>query len=119
MSNDNKDFERILEKATREIVMEVFKNTERACLFLEEEAKKLSSIEKNSIKSTISSDVKMTETEIVGTVSSKREYFPNIYKGTKVNKEDHLRIGENINPSLDKAKINNKDKINKILGGGN
>lgn len=138
MSNDdNREFQRSLEEATYKMIMEAFKNTEKACVFLEGEAKKNCPVDMGILRAAMFHDVGLSETEIVGSVANSKEYAPYVHQGTGIYAKDgngrktpwkykvekgkyagwHITRGQKPNPFLEKAKLNNKDKINNILGG--
>lgn len=136
-SDDNREFQKSLEKATYKQVMKVFKNTEMACLFLEGEAKKNCSVDQGPLRAAMFHDTKLTSSEIIGTVANSKEYAPYVHQGTgiyaingdgrktpwkyKAEKGKyagwHTTKGQKPKPFLEKAKLNSKSKINRILGG--
>jgi len=137
MSSDNREFQRSLEKTTYKQIMKVFKNAEKACTFLEGEGKKNCPVDQGPLRAAMFHDVKLTTTEIVGSVANSMEYAPYVHQGTGIYAKDgngrktpwkykaangkyagwHITKGQKPNPFLEKAKLNNKDKINNILGG--
>ncbi|AUM96150.1 MULTISPECIES: hypothetical protein [Clostridium] len=137
MSSDNREFQRSLEEATYRQVMKVFKNAEKACTFLEGEGKKNCPVDQGPLRAAMFHDVKLTSTEIVGSVANSMEYAPYVHQGTGIYAKDgngrktpwkykvekgkyagwHITKGQKPNQFLEKAKLNNKDKINNILGG--
>ena len=137
MSNDNREFQRSLENATYKQAIEVFKNVEKACIFLEGEAKKNCPVDQGPLRASMFHDVRLTESEIVGSVANSMEYAPYVHQGTGIYAKDgngrktpwkfkvakgkyagwHITKGQKPNQFLEKSKLNNKDKINKILGG--
>lgn len=137
MSN-NDEFIRSIENATLKIVQEVSKNMKKACLVIERDAKKNCPVDEGVLRATIQSDVTLNENEIVGTVFSSSEIAPYVHQGTGIYavngdgrktpwkyevksgkyKGWHITRGQKANPFLDKAKLDNKDKISKILAGG-
>lgn len=134
---DNREFVKSLEEATYKQVMQVFKNTEKACTFLEGEAKKNCPVDQGPLRAAMFHDVKLTTTDIIGTVANSMEYAPYVHQGTGIYaingdgrktpwkykaeagkyKGWHTTKGQKPKPFLEKAKFNNKDKINGILGG--
>ena len=83
-------------------------------------------------------DVRINSDEIVGTISNSSEYAPYVHQGTGIYAKDgngrktpwkyeakagkykgwHITRGQKPQPFLEKAKLDNKDKISKILAGG-
>ena len=138
MSNeDNGEFQRSLEKASYKQVMEVFKNTEKACLFLEGESKKNCPVDQGPLRAAMFHDVQLNPKEIVGTVANSMSYAACVHQGTGIYAVDgngrktpwvftvssgkykgtHITVGQRPQPFLEYSKIFNKDKINNILGG--
>ncbi|MEG1495272.1 MAG: HK97 gp10 family phage protein [Bacilli bacterium] len=133
----NKDFERSIENATLKIIQNVAKNMKKACLVVERDAKIECPIDQGPLRASISNDVNITSSEIVGTVFSSSEIAPYVHQGTGIYAVDgngrktpwkyevkagkykgwHTTEGQEPQPFLDKAKLKNKDKISKILAG--
>lgn len=136
-SNDNREFVKSVEEATFKMAMEVYRNTQKACLFLEGEAKKNCPVDQGPLRAAMFSNVEMTSNEIIGTVANSMEYAPYVHQGTGIYAKDgkgrktpwkyevkkgkykgwYTTKGQKPQPFLEDAKKNNKDKINKILGG--
>ncbi|MDB1935270.1 HK97 gp10 family phage protein [Clostridium tertium] len=136
--SDNNEFVKSIENATLKIVVEASKNMEKACLLVEREAKKNCPVDQGILRASIKHDVNFNDAEIVGTVFSSLEYAPYVHQGTGIYavngdgrktpwkyevkagkyKGYHITKGQKPNPFLDKAKLDNKDKILKILAGG-
>lgn len=138
MSNDdNREFVNSIKEATFKIAMETYKNMEKASLFLEGEAKKNCPVDQGPLRAAMFSNVEMTSNEIIGTVANSMEYAPYVHQGTGIYSKNgdgrktpwtyyvpagkyagwHKTEGQKPQPFLEDAKNNNKDKINKILGG--
>lgn len=137
--SDNNEFVKSIENATLKIVLEASKNMEKACLLVEREAKKNCPVDQGILRASIQHDVNFNDAEIVGTVFSSLEYAPYVHQGTgiyavngdgrktpwrvpeikkgKYKGEGFWTRGQKANPFLDKAKLDNKDKILKILAG--
>ncbi|MDC4242533.1 HK97 gp10 family phage protein [Clostridium tertium] len=136
--SDNNEFVKSIDNATLKIVVEASKNMEKACLLVEREAKKNCPVDQGILRASIQHDVNFNDAEIVGTVFSSLEYAPYVHQGTGIYavngdgrktpwkyevkagkyKGYHITKGQKPNPFLDKAKLDNKDKILKILAGG-
>ena len=136
--SDNNEFVKRIDNATLKIVVEASKNMEKACLLVEREAKKNCPVDQGILRASIQHDVNFNDAEIVGTVFSSLEYAPYVHQGTGIYavngdgrktpwkyevkagkyKGYHITKGQKPNPFLDKAKLDNKDKILKILAGG-
>ncbi|MBS4535831.1 HK97 gp10 family phage protein [Clostridium sp. D2Q-14] len=137
-NNDNREFVKSIKEATYEIIMKAYKNTEKACLFLEGEAKINCPVDQGALRASMFSKVSMTESEIIGTVGNSMSYAPYVHQGTGIYavngdgrktpwkykvksgkyKGWHETVGQRPQPFLEDAKKDNKDEINKILGRG-
>lgn len=135
--SDNNEFVKSIENATLKIVLEAARNMEKACLLVERDAKKNCPVDQGILRASIQYDVNFNENEIVGSVFSNLEYAPYVHQGTGIYavngdgrktpwkyevkkgkyKGWHITKGQKPNPFLDKAKLDNKNKILKILAG--
>lgn len=136
--DEQRDFERSLEDATLEIIKEVAKNMEKACLMVESDAKKNVPVDQGILRASITHDVTFNEHEIVGSVFSNLDYAPYVEKGTGIYAQDGNGRktpwswgnkgskkwggrknwqGSRPHPFLEPARDANKDKITKILAG--
>lgn len=135
--SSNKEFEKSFNKATLEIITRVAANMEQACLVVEGDAKKNCPIDQGNLRASMQHDVSVTSTQIIGQVSNSSEIAPYVHQGTGIYAKDgngrktpwgytvlagkykgfHWTRGQKPQPFLDKAKLNNKDKISKILAG--
>ncbi len=133
----NSEFIRSMESATLEIIEKVAKNMERVCLMVEGEAKKNCPVDQGHLRASMIHDVRINSDEIVGTISNSSEYAPYVHQGTGIYAKDgngrktpwkyeakagkykgwHITKGQKPQPFLEKAKLDNKDKIAKILAG--
>lgn len=138
MFSDNNEFVKSIENATLKIISEATRNMEKACLVVERDAKKNCPVDYGIIRASIQHDVSFSDTEIIGSVFSSLEYAPYVHQGTGIYavngdgrktpwkykveagkyKGWHITQGQRPNPFLDKAKLDNKNKILKILAGG-
>lgn len=137
MTDDNSEFVKSIENATLKIILEATKNMEKACLLVERDAKKNCPVDQGILRASMQHDVNITTAEIVGTVSNSSEYAPYVHQGTGIYavngdgrktpwkyevkkgkyKGWHITKGQKPQPFLEKAKLDNKDKILKILAG--
>lgn len=135
---DNKEFEKSIENATLKIIQSIVKNMEKACLIVERDAKKNCPVDQGLLRASIQHNVNLNDSEIIGNVFSSLEYAPYVHQGTgiyAINGDGrktpwkyeakagkyrgwHITKGQKSNPFLDKAKLDNKNNILKILAGG-
>lgn len=135
--SSNKEFEKSFNKATLEIITKVSKNMEQACLVVEGDAKKNCPIDQGNLRASMQHDVSISSTQIIGQVSNSSEIAPYVHQGTGIYAKDgngrktpwkyevkagkykgwHITRGQKPQPFLEKAKLDNKDKISKILAG--
>lgn len=135
--SSNKEFEKSFNKATLEIITRVAANMEQACLVVEGDAKKNCPIDQGNLRASMQHDVSVTRTQILGQVSNSSEIAPYVHQGTGIYAKDgngrktpwgytvktgkykgfHWTRGQKPQPFLEKAKLDNKDKISKILAG--
>lgn len=134
---NNKEFEKSIENATLKIIQDVIANMEKSCLLVEREGKKNCPVDQGPLRASIQQNVNFSENEIVGSVFSNLEYAPYVHQGTGIYaingdgrktpwkydvkkgkyKGLHITRGQKPNPFLDKAKLDNRDKILRILAG--
>ncbi|MDM8312905.1 HK97 gp10 family phage protein [Clostridium cadaveris] len=137
MLNDNSEFVKSMENATLRMIQEAAENMKKACLVVERDAKKNCPVDQGILRASMQYDVSVTTAEIVGTVSNGSEYAPYVHQGTGIYAKDgngrktpwkyevkkgkykgwHITKGQKPQPFLDKAKLDNKNKILKILAG--
>ena len=137
MSNDNQKFVKSLERATLTQIMEVLKNMGKACIVLENEAKKECSVDQGILRASITHDTKLEKDSIVGIVGSPMQIAPYVHQGTGLYAVDgngrktpwkykvvagkykgwHTTKGQQPNPFLDRAKLTSKSRIERKLGG--
>lgn len=134
---DNRDFEKSIENATFTMIKNLVGNMGKACLVVERDGKKNCPVDQGPLRASIQHDVNFSDSEIVGTVFSSLEYAPYVHQGTGIYAVDgngrktpwkyeakagkykgwHITKGQKANQFLDKAKLDNKDKILRILAG--
>lgn len=135
--SSNKEFEKSFNKATLDIITRVAANMELACLVVEGDAKKNCPIDQGNLRASMQHDVSVTSTKILGQVSNSSEIAPYVHQGTGIYAKDgngrktpwgytvktgkykgfHWTRGQKPQPFLEKAKLDNKNKISKILAG--
>lgn len=134
---DNQEFVRSIENATLKIINNVVANMRTATLLLEGEAKKECPVDMGALRASMYSKVNLNDREIVGIVGNTLKYSVYVHQGTglyAVNGDGrktpwrykslggkykgwHYTKGQAPNPFLDRAKLANRDKIARILGG--
>jgi len=134
---DNKEFVRSVENATLQIVQKVANNMNKACLVVERDAKINCPVDQGPLRASIQHDVSFSTEEIAGVVYSSSEIAPYVHQGTGIYAKDgngrktpwgytvlsgkykgfHWTQGQKPQLFLEKAKLDNKDKISKILAG--
>lgn len=138
MSNNNQEFIKSIENATLKIIQNVAKNMEKACLTIEGSAKQNCPVDQGILRASMQHDVSVSSGEIVGRISNSSEIAPYVHQGTGIYAKDgngrktpwkykaqggkyagwHITKGQKPQPFLDKAKLDNKNKISSILAGG-
>lgn len=133
----NADFRREMQNVTDEIISRLISNMNSACLVVERKAKMLCPVDQGQLRASIFSQVDLEEGKIIGRVGSNLEYAPYVHQGTgiyAVNGDGrltpwgytvesgryqgfHWTRGQRPNPFLDKAKLQEKDNVVRILGG--
>lgn len=134
---DNREWEISLKNAEKQILSEVFKNMGKACLVIETDAKMRCPVDMGPLRASITSDTDISETEVVGRIGSNLEYAPYVHNGTGIHAKDgngrqtpwvykarfgkyrgwHYTTGQKPQPFLEDAKLTNRKKIERILGG--
>lgn len=135
MSND--EFKNSFENATLEIIKELAKNMNIACLVVEREAKIKCPVDMGQLRAAMFSSVNIEGTMIKGTVGNTMEYAPYVHQGTGLYAVDgdgrktpwgfeiksgnfkgfHWTHGQKPQPFLEEAKIANINKISELLAG--
>lgn len=137
MSNDNQAFMKSIEEATLIQIQNVLKSVDKACIVLESEAKKECPHDQGILRASITHSAKLEKNSIIGAVGSPLEIAPYVHQGTGLYAKDgkgrktpwkykavagkykgwHITKGQKPNPFLDRAKLNSKSRIEKVLGG--
>ena len=136
MSNNN-EFVTSIENATLSIINNLRSNMNSACLLIERDAKINCPVDLGILRASMTHEVRVTRTEIIGTVSNSSEYAPYVHQGTGIYavngdgrrtpwkykveagkyKGFHITQGQKPNPFLEKAREKNKSRILRILAG--
>ena len=90
---DNEEFIRSLEDATISIVLDMEKRVKKACLLVENQAKMDCPVDEGVLRASITSEVEVTENEIVGRIGSNEEYAPYVHNGTGIYAKDGKPLG--------------------------
>ena len=134
---DNSEFIRSMENATAQMVLDMEKKVEKACLLVENQAKQDCPVDQGFLRASITSETEVTVDAITGRIGSNLEYAPYVHNGTGIYavngdgrktpwfynvkvgkyKGGHLTVGQRPQPFLAYASLFNRDKIEKILGG--
>ena len=134
---DNGEFIRSMKNATAQMVLDMEKKVEKACLLVETQAKQDCPVDQGFLRASITSETELIEDAITGRIGSNLEYAPYVHNGTgiyavngdgrktpwfynvKAGKYQggHLTVGQKPQPFLAYASLFNRDKIEKILGG--
>ncbi|MEG2908122.1 MAG: HK97 gp10 family phage protein [Erysipelotrichaceae bacterium] len=135
---DNDEFVKSIDNATLELINETIRNVDKACLVVARDAKVFCPVDQGQLRASIATSVDSNTREIVGSVFSALDYAPYIEMGTGIYASDGKGRktpwswgnkgskkwpgrrgfkGSRPHPFLEPAKLNNKGKIEKILGG--
>ena len=134
---DNSEFIRSMENATAQMVLDMEKKMQKACLIVENQAKQNCPVDQGFLRASITSETEVTSEEIVGRVGSNLEYAPYVHNGTGIYAKDgngrktpwgytvkagkykgfHWTHGQKPQPFLENAKLTKKNEVENILGG--
>lgn len=135
--SDNSEFMASVDKATTQIILQMVKKVEKGCLLLEREAKKNCSIDLGILKASMFTDISFNTEEIIGTLGNTQEYAPYVHQGTGIYAKNgdgrqtpwkykaesgkykgwHITVGQKPQSFMEKARDDNKGKVEIILGG--
>ena len=135
--NDNADFVKSVENATFEIIKQITDNVNKACIIIETEAKKECPVDQGIVRASITHDVTLDSTSIVGSIGSSLDISKYVHQGTGLYAKDgngrrtpwkynavagkykgwHTTKGQKPQPFLDNAKLKSKSRIEEVLGG--
>lgn len=133
---DNDEFIRSMENATLKMVMDMSRKMDKACLVVESQAKQNCPVDIGILRASITSETEVTAREIVGRVGTNEEYGPYVHNGTGIYAKDgngrktpwgytvragkhkgfHWTQGQRPQPFLEKAKLEKKSAVERILG---
>lgn len=133
---DNSGFVKSLEDAQEQIIERLERNMDRACLIVEEEAKKRCPVDMGILRASIASEVEVTEAEVIGIIGDNLEYAPYVHNGTGIYAKDgngrktpwgyeveagkhkgfHWTRGQRPKPFLEDAKLAKRSSVERILG---
>ncbi len=139
MDNDNVIFQKSVDDATLQMIHEIEKNMQRACLELVSETIKECDTfaDQGILRASIKHDVSVSTEGIVGTVGSVLEYAPYVHQGTGLYAKDgngrktpwgytaiagkykgfHWTHGQKPNPFMERARNKVASRVAKLLGG--
>lgn len=133
---DNEEFIRSMENATLKMVMDMSQKMDKACLVVESQAKQNCPVDIGILRASITSEIEVTASEIVGRIGSNEEYAPYVHNGTGIYAKDgngrktpwgytvragkhkgfHRTQGQRPQPFLENAKLEKKSAVERILG---
>ena len=134
---DNGEFVRSMANATNQMIQDMEKKMEKACLVVENQAKQNCPVDQGFLRASITSETEVTAEEIVGRTGSNLEYALYVHNGTGIyavagdgrktpwgytvkagkHKGFHWTHGQRPNPFLEDAKLAKRSAVEKILGG--
>ena len=135
--SDNSKFEESMLDAMIQIIEDTARNMKTACYVVEAEAKKNCPVDMGHLRASITSEVEVTDKEIIGYVGSNMDYAPYVHNGTGIYatngdgrktpwgyeaeagkyKGFHWTHGQRPQPFLENAKLAKKNSVERILGG--
>lgn len=133
---DNAEFVGSITKATASIVLDVTHKMDKACLVVENQAKRDCPVDTGALRASINHEVELESDAIVGRIGSNLEYAPYIHNGTGIYaingdgrktpwsytiksgkyKGKHFTVGQRPKPFLKNAVISSKGRIERMLG---
>lgn len=133
---DNSGFVKSIDQATLKIVLEEKRKMNTACLIVERQAKQDCPVDTGVLSASITHEVEMSVSEIVGRIGSNLEIAPYVHNGTGIYAIDgngrktpwtyvvkagkykggHYTVGQRPKPFLKYAVLFNMDKIMRTLG---
>lgn len=134
---DNSQFKSSMKRAALGVIADLDHNMQKACLIVEEDAKKNCPVDMGVLRASITSEVTVTVDKITGIIGSNLEYAPYVHNGTGIYAKDgngrktpwgytvkagkykgfHWTHGQKPQPFLENAKFKNMRQIERILGG--
>ena len=133
---DNNDFVKSLQDATVQMVMDMSKKMDKACLIVETQAKRDCPDDMGLLRASITSETEVTTSTVIGRIGSNLEYAPYVHNGTGIYAVEgngrktpwkykvragkykgwHITVGQRPKQFLLYAQLFNRDKIIKALG---
>ena len=133
---DNSDFIKSIEDATLQIITDEANKMNKACLIVENQAKQDCPVDEGILRASITSEVDVTESAIVGRIGSNLEYAPYVHNGTGIYAKDgdgrkkpwvykvksgkhrgyHVTRGQRPQPFLEDAKLKKRRAVERALG---
>ncbi len=96
------------DKLIREVGLKAFQGMERACLLVENDAKRFSPVDTGRLRASLTHEIERSKNEVVGRVGTDVEYAVYVEYGTSnMSAQPYLR------PALEK----NRAAIKRLLGG--
>lgn len=134
--SDNSEWVKSIEQATLQIVLGENRKMNTACMIVERQAKQDCPVDTGVLRASITHEVEMSASEIVGRIGSNSEIAPYVHNGTGIYavegngrktpwtyvvksgkyKGGHYTVGQRPKPFLRYALIFNMDKIIRALG---
>lgn len=134
---DNSEFIRSIENACYQMIQDMERKMDKACLCIEAEAKKNCPVDQGVLRASITSEAGISSSEIIGRIGSNLEYAPYVHNGTGIYAKEgngrktpwgytvkagkykgfHWTRGQKPQPFLENAKLTKKNEVEKILGG--
>ncbi len=131
------DFEESMKAAEKQILSELWKRMENACLLIEGEARKECPVDQGFLRASITHSVQEDGDKLIGTIGSNLEYAPYVHQGTGIYavngdgrktpwgyeaktgkyKGFHWTRGQKPNPFLTRAVTKSRKAVEKRLGG--
>ena len=134
---DNSGFVKTLQDATGQMVADMARKMDKACLAVEAQAKQNCPEDMGILSASITSETEVTTNAITGRIGSNLEYAPYVHQGTGIYAKDgngrktpwtynvkagkhkgwHITRGQRPQPFLENAKLEKRRDVERILGG--
>ena len=135
--SDNAQFIRSLQEATERMILEEAQRVERACLIVERNAKQDCPVDMGVLRASITSEVEVTTSAIIGRIGSNEEYATYVHNGHGIyavqgngrrtpwaynvragsHRGFHVTVGQRPQPFLKNAIFSSQGEISRTLGG--
>lgn len=112
---DNEAFVKSVQDAAVCLILQEAEKMEKACLILENAAKRKCSPEQETLRASLLHEVEVTANDIIGRNGSNLKEAPYIHNGTAVyaGEVKGMKIPQRF---LEEAKLENREKIERALG---